>query len=106
MTSKGAQAARMESLFREVNEHITAATEEVDEAAVVCECSDLSCIDHVHVPLERYEEVRSEPTHFVVKPGHVEPDVERVVAGAQGYEVVEKDEADAADVSETLDPRT
>jgi hypothetical protein len=107
MANRGARAARAESLFREVNEHTTATTEEAlaDDAIVVCECDDLSCTAHLHVPLEQYEEVRSEPTHFIIKPGHVDGDVERVVGVAGGYEVVEKDETDAVVVSETLDTR-
>jgi hypothetical protein len=106
VASKEAQEARMESLFREVNERITARVEELDDATVVCECGDASCIDHIHIPLERYDQVRSEPTQFIVKTGHVEPDVERVVAGARGYAVVEKDEPEAAAVSEEVDPRS
>jgi hypothetical protein len=44
--------------------------------------------------LKEYEAVRRWPNHFFVKPGHIFPEVERIVdyAGKDGtrYEVVEK----------------
>jgi hypothetical protein len=53
----------------------------------------------------QYEQVRKEPRHFAVLPGHVLPDVETVVAEHKTYVVVEKigeagelaEEAEAAD---------
>jgi hypothetical protein len=48
----------------------------------------------VSLTSEEYEAVRRWPNHFFVKPGHIFPEVERIVdyAGKDGtrYEVVEK----------------
>jgi hypothetical protein len=86
------QAARTEALFRAVNDHIAAAAEGlVDEAEFVCECADAGCAERLEAPLDDYEEVREDPKLFLVKPGHADEDVERVVSDEGGYEVVEKD---------------
>jgi hypothetical protein len=44
----------------------------------------------LRAPLEDYEEVRSDGTHFLLVPGHEEPSVERIVQRADGFHVVEK----------------
>ncbi len=84
--------AETEALFREVNEGIAAAAErfDADEAEFVCECSDVSCAHRLEVPLEEYERVRAEPTHFLLVPGHEAVHVERVVRRRGAYTVVEK----------------
>ena len=73
--------ARTESAFREVNEAIAETAErfEAEEADFVCECADPQCAHRVSAELEDYEEVRSEPTHFLLAPGHHKPEVEQVV---------------------------
>ena len=56
--------------------------------------------------LVEYEEVRSEPTHFAVLPGHVVPDVEVVVARNERFAVVRKNEPRAARIAVREDPRS
>jgi hypothetical protein len=87
------KAARTEGLFRLVNDQIAAAAESliVDESEFVCECADAGCVERIEAPLDEYEEVREDPRLFLVKPGHVDEEVERVVSDEGGYEVVEKD---------------
>jgi hypothetical protein len=99
--------ARTEAAFREVNEAIaeTAARFQADEADFVCECADPQCADPVTVDLEDYEEVRSEGTHFLLAPGHHEPEVERVVEQTGGFEVVEKIKPLMARIVRRLNPR-
>ena len=67
--------ARTESAFREVNEAIatTAARFDADETDFVCECADPACAHRLNADLDDYEEVRSEPTRFMLAPGHEEP---------------------------------
>jgi hypothetical protein len=55
--------------------------------------------------MAEYEAVRAESTHFAVVPGHVVPDIERVVAQNDRYSVVEKTDPDAAPIVEAEDPR-
>jgi hypothetical protein len=102
------QAARTEGLFREVNERIaeSALLSPVDGAHFVCECADPACTAAIHAPLETYEDVRAEPTLFIVKPGHADERVEEVVSEAGDYEVVEKDAPAAAEEARKLDPRS
>ena len=42
----------------------------------VCECGDPECTIPVSLSLAEYEEVRADPTRFVVIPGHIDPYVE------------------------------
>ncbi len=93
------RAARNQSFFRELNEKIRdeserfrGADEPSDEVRVtfVCECADMTCAEQMELTLQRYVDVRENPTRFPVKRGHIYPDVERVVADEDGYMVVEK----------------
>ena len=88
------RVAQNEALFRAVNERIEATNKHFGVAvagtAFVCECADEGCMERITLTLRRYEEVRSDPTHFVVAAGHIYPDYERVVEDVDGYVVVEK----------------
>ena len=100
--------AQTESLFRDVNERIveTAQRFESDAVGVVCECADAECTSRVELPLEEYEEVRSEPAKFVTAHGHGlgEP-LERVVEKKPDYQVIEKVEQVLREHVIRLDPR-
>jgi hypothetical protein len=109
MSSRAERVARNESLFREVNERIKDVNEELDaraEADFLCECGDAECTEPVSLTLVEYEEVRSDPTHFAILPGHVDPDVETVIARNDRFAVVRKTEPQAARVAAREDPRS
>jgi hypothetical protein len=96
---------RNEALFRELNENLV----EADAAAtltVVCECGDAGCIDQLVVPGAEYERVRSDPTRFIVRTGHVLADVESVVEEHGRWDVVEKHAGLPAELAEEEDPRS
>jgi hypothetical protein len=101
------QIARTEALFRNVNEEIRDASGrfEAEVGEFVCECSDPTCTEHVEVPLEEYEEVRSDPTRFLVRPGHVKGPIERVVSRNHRYTVIEKVDRVIATIVKRLNPR-
>jgi hypothetical protein len=108
VTLSDERAARNEALFREVNEEVARLEfrlEGDDEPQFVCECADETCVERVSVPLAAYEELRSHPRRFVLKPGHQHEDIERVVESTHGYVVVEKTAA-AGVVAERTDPRS
>jgi hypothetical protein len=86
------RVAKTESFFRDVNERIAESAERfgAEEAEFVCECHDAGCTHRVESTLEQYEEVRSDPTHFLLVDGHEADDIERVVARRRGGVVVEK----------------
>ena len=105
------EAARDQSLFREVNEslrNLNEAFEEVTrESVFVCECANRECIEQLGLTLAQYEQIRRIPTYFLVAPaaGHVFPEVERVVVEEPTHFVVEK--FGKAGVAATeLDPRS
>src|SRR3954467_3725295 len=86
-----AAIARNEAFFRAVNEGIAEASErfESEEAEFLCECGDAKCTHRLEVPLEEYQEVRQDSTRFLVRRGHVIPEVERVVRRRRRYAIVQ-----------------
>ncbi|HEY7422518.1 MAG TPA: hypothetical protein VH541_10950 [Gaiellaceae bacterium] len=87
--------ATTEALFRDVNERIAESAERFDAEGTdfVCECSDPNCTHRVSATLTEYEEVRDEPTTFLVEPGHEQADIERVVSDRGRFRIVEKVQA-------------
>jgi hypothetical protein len=100
--------ARNEVLFRNVNEQIEEiAVPQGQDAHVfefVCECSNIDCTLRLPMTLAVYEEVRSDPTRFLVAPGHELPEIETVVSRAKGYQIVTK-LGEAAELVSERDPR-
>lgn len=105
---EAARIAKTEALFRDVNERVAEAAQrfDSDDAEFVCECADVACTDRIEAPLDDYEAVRSQPTHFLVVPGHEDTRVERVVRARRRYAVVAKVERRVAALVKRLDPRT
>lgn len=97
------RAARNEALFREVNEKIAWLEQRhgitAPEPVFICECADDSCTEHLSVDPETYKRVRTHPRRFLVLPGHVHPELERVVETHPDYLIVEKTGA-AGEVAE------
>ena len=99
------EGARTQSLFREVNERIEEVTAgRSHHGEVVCECADQTCAETIPLTLAEYETVRRVPTHFVIRPGHDVPEIERVIDETDRYVVVEKLD-EAGSVATRLDPR-
>ena len=98
--------ARNEALFREVNERVREVRPEdgEDTLGFLCECGDEACTETIYLSAATYEEVRSDPTLFVVVPGHEITDVEDRVRRAKGYIIVRKHPEEAATALDT-DPR-
>jgi hypothetical protein len=98
-----------EAVFREANERIQELNETfatfTDELVLVCECGDGKCVEQITMPPAAYEEVRADPAHFAIAPGHEMPDVERVIARRDGYDVVRKHEGVPQQIAEVTDPR-
>lgn len=90
--------ARNEALFREVNERIVELESDLgghegDDALLVgfvCECPQEDCNEIVEVTRGQYEAVRDNPRQFLVRPGHEDGDIARVVERHSSYLVVEK----------------
>ena len=99
------RAARNQSMFRSVNEKIRelndAWASATDEYVIACECADVNCVQTLSIRGDEYLRIRANPRHFAVLPGHVYPDVEKVVSETDAYVIVEK-VAVAAEVAEEL----
>jgi hypothetical protein len=107
MASSVEQAARNQTVFREVNENVAKLTGLVTEVGYnlfICECSDTSCAESLEITAAEYEGVRAQGTRFVVVPGHELEAVERVVEGNRRFLVVEK-LGPAAEIADAADPR-
>ncbi len=99
--------AKTESLFRDLNERIATAAGQFgsEDAEFVCECADPKCMERVEVPLEVYEDVRAEPTTFILANGHEERSIEKVVEARRRFQIVEKVNHKVVAVVRRLDPR-
>jgi hypothetical protein len=93
------QAARVQLLYRQVNEQIHSVGRDVfdippdEPLSVVCECLNLSCVDRIQIATRDLQRVRSSAAQFVVVPGHEAEWVEDVVERRPSYFVVAKDAA-------------
>jgi hypothetical protein len=89
-----ARAARIQGLFREINQRLRDlnAASLADSGEWICECANDACAERIAMSVEEYETIRDAGTRFFVAPGdaHVWPDVERVAERRAGYWIVEK----------------
>lgn len=103
--------AENEALYRSVNEKIEAISDAFGPAndekmRVVCECGRLDCMQAIELEVGRYERVRSDPTLFIVVPGHDFPEVEVVVEEHENFAVVCKNKPVGREVAIETDPRS
>lgn len=104
-----ARLVENELIFRRANEHIDAKADELDPDAdhvflFLCECASAACVDRVPLTRAEYEHVRSDPTQFVLLPGHDRSALERIVEREEEYEVVRK-HGEAGRIAAATDPR-
>jgi hypothetical protein len=89
-----ARIAKNETSFRDINDRLEEGLRRVPQLPemqdFVCECGDRECELLISLTFEEYEAVRKDSRWFAVAPGHVFESTERVVAGNERYEVVEK----------------
>jgi hypothetical protein len=107
--SRQQRVAKNEALFRRVNERIEEISEAVagdSESDFLCECGNDDCTAPVSLTLSEYEEVRSNPMHFLIAHGHEVVDLERVVRETDRYAVVEKFSGEAGRIAVETDPRS
>jgi len=99
-----------EALFRDVNERLEELGESFgmgdEQTDFVCECANPACTERIAMTLDEYEHVRADPTHFAVRPGHIEAEIEVVLAENERFLLVEKRDPDSVRVVERLDPRS
>ena len=102
------RAARNESLFRGLNEtldRVRHGSPNDERTDYFCECAQRGCASLVPLLPDEYEHVRAGGDRFLVLPGHLEPDIERVLEEQETYWIVEKLGV-GRHVAESLDPRS
>ena len=93
-TPREQRLAENEAMFRTANERMAEWEEHhINEAEELyfCECADPECRQKVPLQRSDYEQVRANPCHFFIAPGHEIPDVETVIETRQEWVVIEKD---------------
>ena len=88
----GVRAARIQAVFRAINEELRAspANGDEDHLRISCECADPKCVETLEIDRENYTRMRTDATHFAVLPGHAYPEVELIAAEHSAFVVVEK----------------
>jgi hypothetical protein len=110
--TRRARIAANEAVFRTVNEQIEDLNRMLGQAvgddsmAIICECGDVGCTEQITIPVDAYEEARSDPTHFIIVPGHEITDVEDIVARHGNFNVVCKHKGSGKTVAEATDLRS
>jgi len=110
--TRRARIAANEAVYRTVNERIEDLNRALSQVAgddsmtIICECGDLSCAEQITISIAAYENARSDPTLFIIVPGHEIPDVEDIVAHHDSFDVVCKHKGSGEIVARATDPRT
>ena len=103
------RVARNQAMYRQVNERLEDLNEALGEISrefrVVCECSDVLCMEQFTVSREVYERTRANPAQFIISRGHQAVGIERVVHGHPNYLVVEKHAGAPRRLAKETDPR-
>ena len=68
-------------------------TDDQELIPFVCECGDNDCHQALVITAAQFSQAHSAPNLFIVKPGHVYPELERIVAQEATFAVVEKQPA-------------
>jgi hypothetical protein len=106
------RVAQNETLFREVNERVEEVAkrfadhdEEDRPIGFVCECGRRDCTESIEATRAQYEAVRSNPLRFLLRPGHEDDSVERVIQRTERFVVVVK-LGEGARLAAEQDPRS
>jgi anti-anti-sigma factor len=95
LTARKERIVKNEQAFRDYNNRRMQAepidaTDDQELIPFVCECGDVDCIEALMITAAEFTEAHSAPNRFVVKSGHVYPDVEVVVSESASHAIVEK----------------
>ncbi|HEY8646319.1 MAG TPA: ANTAR domain-containing protein [Gaiellaceae bacterium] len=81
-----APARAVENVFRQINESFL----KLDSPRFICECSDTSCTDPIDVSAETMRSLHEDHNLYVVKPSHINTDLEDLVDARDEFVVVRK----------------
>jgi hypothetical protein len=110
MDERARRIGENEALFRTMNDEVHGLNQRFqvfsNPMSALCECGRRDCVERIELSAAEYEAVRSDATHFAVRPGHESPDVEDVIERHQRYFVVAKHPGGPARLAERTDPRS
>jgi hypothetical protein len=81
-----APARAVENVFRQVNESFL----KLDNPHFICECADTSCADPIGVSAETMRSLHENRDLYVVKPAHLNTDLEELVESQDEFVIVRK----------------
>ena len=95
MDSREDRVAKNEAMHRAVNREIEQVAENFGEGGadtieVLCECGQPGCTSLLSLTIGDYDRVHDQRDRFIVAPGHMDPELERIVEEADEYLVVDK----------------
>ena len=105
--------AETQNLYREVNERMAEVYQQFGGSGdrmsemieLFCECGQQApCDERVSISAGTYERVRSDPTTFILLPGHGIAIVEDVFEQGEGF-LIAQNYGRAADIARAADPR-
>ena len=107
--------AETQNLYREVNERVAEVYNQFGSGVggdrmsevieLFCECGQQApCEERVNVSAGTYERVRSDPTTFILLPGHGIAIVEDVIESGDGF-LIARNIGRAAEIARAADPR-
>jgi hypothetical protein len=81
-----APARAVENVFRQINESFL----KLDHPRFICECSDTSCTEAIDVSAETMRNLRDDRNLYVLKPTHINTDLEDSVEAHTEFVIVRK----------------
>jgi ANTAR domain-containing protein len=76
----------VENVFRDINESFL----KLDRPHFICECSDASCAEAIDVSAVTMRSLREDRNLYVIKPTHINTDLEELVVAHQEFVIVRK----------------
>jgi hypothetical protein len=76
----------VENVFREINESFL----KLDHPRFICECSDASCVEAIEVSAETMRSLHQNRNLYVIKPAHINTDLEEIVEPHPEFTIVRK----------------
>jgi hypothetical protein len=76
----------VENVFRQVNESLL----KLDQSRFICECSDASCTEAIEVSAEIMSSLHEDRNLYVIRPAHINTDLEELVEAQQEFIIVRK----------------
>ena len=81
-----APARAVENVFRQINESFL----KLDSPRFICECSNTSCTQVIEVSAETMRSLHEDRNLYVIKPMHINTDLEKLVEAHQEFVIVRK----------------